>query len=54
MLKMRKKLFLYFAVAITFISAVGGYFYMEEEPQEYEKAINKIEIGEMDRSVTIF
>ena len=43
MLKMRKKLFLYFVVAITFISAVGGYFYIEEEPQEYEKAINKIE-----------
>ena len=43
MLKIRKKLFLYFVAAITFISAAGGYFYMEEDPQEYEKAIKKIE-----------
>lgn len=43
MLKNRKKIFLYFSMAVAFVFAISGYFYIEEEPSEYRDAMNKIQ-----------
>lgn len=42
MFKTRKLIILYFFVAMSFIFSVGGYFYIEEVPSEYESAMARL------------
>lgn len=42
MFKLRKGIFLYLLIAIAFVFTAGGYFYVEEVPSEYEKAMAQI------------
>lgn len=42
MFKLRKGIFLYLLIATAFVFTAGGYFYVEEVPSEYEKAMAQI------------